>query len=74
MPHSLPESILSWVEIKAAVPVMLRAGVSTIGMLAWSQGRSLAEVRTCLGSSPMTQVQRRLQEVRDMPHIGHFLL
>ena len=46
MPHSLPESILTWVEIKEAVPVMLRAGVSTIGMLAWSQGRSHAEVRT----------------------------
>ena len=33
-----------WCEIKAAVPVMLKAGVSSVGLLVWSQGKSLSEV------------------------------
>ena len=44
MPSSLPERTLIWCEIKAAVPVMLKNGVSSIGVLVWSQGKSLAEV------------------------------
>ena len=44
MPSSLPERTLIWCEIKAAVPVMLRNGVSSVGVLVWSQGKSLVEV------------------------------
>ena len=44
MPSSLPERTLIWCEIKAAVPVMLKNGVSSVGVLVWSQGKSLAEV------------------------------
>ena len=45
MPSSLPERTLIWCEIKAAVPAMLKAGVSSVGVLVWSQGKSLGEVR-----------------------------
>ena len=45
MPSSLPERTLIWCEIKAAVPVMLKNGVSSVGVLVWSQGKSLGEVR-----------------------------
>ena len=44
MPSSLPERTLIWCEIKAAVPVMLKNGVSSVGVLIWSQGKSLKEV------------------------------
>ena len=44
MPSSLPERTLIWCEIKAAVPVMLKNGVSSVGVLVWSQGKSLKEV------------------------------
>ena len=44
MPSSLPERTLIWCEIKAAVPVMLKNGVSSVGVLVWSQGKSLEEV------------------------------
>ena len=44
MPSSLPERTLIWCEIKAAVPAMLKAGVSSVGVLVWSQGKSLGEV------------------------------
>ena len=44
MPSSLPERTLIWCEIKAAVPDMLRCGISSIEVLVWSQGRTLKEV------------------------------
>ena len=51
--------------------VLARAGVNSIAVLLWSQGRSLAEVKTIdqfIGKSE--QVQKRLVEIRNMPHVG----
>ena len=51
--------------------VLARAGVNSIAVLLWSQGRSLAEVKIIeqfIGKGE--QVQKRLVEIRNMPHVG----
>ena len=99
---ALPEKTLVWCAIRDSVTDMhrfkyiffvnlrfsSRAGVNSIAVLLWSQGRSLEEVtRTSLGFShnlfvgmnyilpfyfntDQSQVQKRLVEIRNMPHVG----
>ena len=66
MPSSLPERTLIWCEIKAAVPVMLKNGVSSVGVLVWSQGKSLKEVVEV--TSPLRGILNKTKKTKTMKY------